>query len=226
MAITYLHATVIGKKQLTHNVVELELELPGGMDYRAGQFVFFKVGGEHRAYSMVNMPDGTGRLVFCIKLVEGGVGSEFISRLKIGDAVTMNGPFGEFVVDGFDRPLVFVAAGVGVAPFLGVVSQALLRGSSVVTLLFGVRSEEDIFYHEKFASLTSPNFKFIPLLSQPKGEWQGETGRVTDYIKKHNDAFAGAIFYVCGSPGFVSDVRILLLEQGVPARDIHVEIFA
>jgi ferredoxin-NADP reductase len=228
---------VMALRYLTADVVELEVRLvaPDMIDFKAGQYMFFKVGTEAsgkellRCYSMASPPIAHDPILkFVIRLVPKGVGSEYIKALIVGQSITMQGPTGGFAVPDMSRDLFFVAGGIGVAPFCAMVPDLLSKGfTGNLRLLFGLHNEETVFYYHKFKELLPlhPNFSFIPILSHPESHWPGETGRVTTYLSVSYPHYRNSVFYICGSPEMVKDSRQVLLQAGHPARDIKVEIF-
>lgn len=226
------YRTQVAKKtHLTAQTVELELELtePKGMAFVPGQFVQFKVGEVWRSYSITSLPERVPSLTFCIGLIPGGLGSAFIERLAQGDEVTVRGPSGVFVLDDFSRPACFVATGVGVAPFLSIIPDALSRGyAQPLTLVFGVRSQADAFYFDRLGELERryKNFQFVPTLSQPRGDWPGAVGRVTAYLEAAVGSLSGRVFFICGGMAMVKDTRQLLLTLGCNPKDIKLELFS
>jgi ferredoxin-NADP reductase len=224
---------VVEVKYLTMKVVELHVKLvaPDIVKFHAGQFMQFDAHGYFRAYSISNPPTGLdSTLTFCIELIDGGVGSEFVRKLKPGDEVKMRGPLGVFGVKQKDleRDMVFVATGVGIAPFVSIISDLLARGYlGNIFLLYGLRNEENVFYYDKFNKLAKmhSNFKFVPILSKPESHWPGEMGRVTTYVEVHYSEFRDRLFYLCGSKEMVADVRDILIKNNHNTKDIHLEIF-
>ena len=95
-----------------------------------------------------------------------------------------------------------------------------------IRLLFGVRSEEDIFWIDRLEALKqlSPLFDYQVTLSQPKadGGWSGLRGRVTEHLLHH---LVSHKFYLCGSAAMVKDVRDVLLKNGIAGEQIHFEVF-
>lgn len=217
---------------LTSDVVELEVRLvaPDIIDFKAGQYMFFKVGeGELRCYSIASPPVMHDPVLkFVIKLIPEGLGSNFIKSLEVGKTFTMQGPTGGFAVPALDRDLFFVASGIGIAPFCSMVPDLLSRGfSGNLRLLFGLHNEENVFYYHKFKEMLPlhPNFSFIPVLSHPESHWPGEIGRVTTYLSVSYPSYKSSVFYICGAPDMVKDTRQILLGAGHSARDIKTEIF-
>lgn len=216
---------------LTSNVLELSLLVEGSefLSFIPGQFVQFIISDKvFRSYSIISLPSDLPVIKFCIKLEDGGVGSEFVRLLKVGDSVPMRGPAGKFIVGDISEQATFVANGVGIAPFYGMVSDLLEKNPDAqVSLIFGVRSEDDIFYYDFFESLATDykNFHFIQALSQPKSQWQGYNGRVTKYITENYHELVESTFYLCGSLGMVQDARTILMQNGHQIDKIKLEIF-
>lgn len=220
------------KKFLTQHVTELtvDLALPDRIRFEAGQFMEFVIGGELKAYSITSIPvdQGNKTLSFCVQMLPDGVGSNFVRSLEVGNDVRMRGPFGSFTFKDFGRNAFFVATGVGIAPFVSIIPDALSHGfGKDIRLLFGVRHEDGVFYFDKFNHLahTYGNFSFTPIISQPQSHWPGEVGRVTTYLDVAYEQFSDCLFYVCGDKEPVQDIRDLLLRKGHPLADIRMEVF-
>ena len=231
---------VISKKQLTNKIFELNVHLvnPNHLPFKAGQCVGFHVlqdtedpvmqGKEKRLYSLTSLPEHGNELSFCVDVAPMGPGSLLVLNAKPGYQFNLEGPYGGFIVSDKSKDLFFVATGAGIAPFRSMIKDLLSSGfDKKIVLLFGVRSEEDVFYHEEFSKLVQdhPNFIFIPMLSQPKGQWQGVTGRVTKYIEENFEKYLGYTAYICGAPQMIKDTRSLLISKGWGIRDIKIEIF-
>ncbi len=231
---------VISKKQLTSKIYELNVRLidKNNLSFKAGQCVGFHVlpetedhalqTKEKRLYSLTSLPEEGNELSFCVDIAPMGPGSQLVLNAKPGTQFNLEGPYGGFIVSDKSRDLLFVATGAGIAPFRSMIKDLLNSGfEKKITLLFGVRNEDDVFYHDEFLELASkrPNFNFIPMLSQPKGEWKGTTGRVTKYIEENFEKLSGSIAYICGSPQMIKDTRSLLIAKGWGLRDVKIEIF-
>ncbi len=217
-------------RYLTQDVIELTVDLtsPGQIIFEAGQFMDFRFGKDVRSYSIVSVPDNNTSLQFCIEMLPNGVGSNFFRAAKIGDKLLINGPMGIFTVTDHTRDIFFVATGVGVAPFASMIPDMLGKGFTArAQLLFGIRHEENVFFFDRFRHLQAiyPNFKFVPLLSQPKSHWPGELGRGSTYLDVAYEYHKNSVFYVCGGMEMIKDVRALLLKKGHNSKDIKLEIF-
>jgi ferredoxin-NADP reductase len=221
---------LIEKIQLTHDVVEFIFECKKKCDFEAGQFINFKIddNGEFpcfRAYSICSAPNSKA-FVICIKLVENGRGTAWLNSLNEGDEVEFLGPTGKFLFEEGSKKYTFIATGTGVAPFKSMIEDQLSKGNKAeIQLLFGVRSEEDIFYKEFFEELEKKheNFKFHLALSRPPESWKGVKGRVTKALEEIELDTKNTTFYICGLKNMIEDVETLLLEKGVVKEAIRFE---
>ena len=222
---------VVSKKQLTDDMVELRLAKPDSFHYQAGQFVQWLVpDGDttvRRAYSLSSAPSDR-EIEFCVKLLSDGKASALVKQLQPNDTLRIQGPRGMFVNPNHHTSLYFIATGAGLAPIMGIIRDELERKKTdaEIRLLFGVRAEADIFWHDRLETLRSSheNFSYQITLSQPKagGGWSGLRGRVTDHVLHH---LVTHNFFLCGNAAMVKDVRQVLLENGVDGGRIHFEIF-
>jgi NAD(P)H-flavin reductase len=221
----------VSKEVLTDKIIDLQLELlePKIMDFKAGQFVAFLVpNAKKKFYSIASLPEQASTLEFCVDISPQGDGSKFVEALKVGDEFGIEGPHGVFVVkEDAPEQIALIATGAGIAPFKSMVPDTLLKSDKAIKLLFGVRSEKDVFYLDYFEELARryPNFTFVPALSRPEGEWNGFVGRVTKYIDENSGDFKESLCYICGSPEMVKDVRSQLIALGLDPKAVKLEIF-
>ena len=229
MSQTYT-SNLLSKKTIARDMIELVFSRPENFTFKAGQFVQFFIPQEMgevllRSYSISSHPEAD-QLEFCVKLIPNGKGSTFFSKLELMQPATIRGPEGRFVCLPEHAPdKIFIATGAGLAPIISMISSEVdNEKNKQIYLLFGIRTEEDIFWLERFEHLKSEyeNFDFNITLSQPSEQWSGWKGRVTEHLPEVKDM---ANYYLCGSLGMVKDVRTLLTAKGVSMKSIHFEIF-
>lgn len=69
--------------------------------------------------------------------------------LPIGGTIEATGPEGEFTVDDYSHPLVFIAGGIGVTPFRSILFDLEQKGITVnVDLLYANRTEDAVYRRE------------------------------------------------------------------------------
>jgi ferredoxin-NADP reductase len=229
---------ILDKKMLTHNVFELHLEKPTDTVFEAGQYMSIVVPNAgpngrnlRRAYSIASAPEEE-TLSLCIKIVEGGPGTNYLYSLEVGSLIEAQLPFGHFVLNhDLNLPTVFISTGTGVAPFRSMLLSKKWKKNPNSHFLFGVRHENDIFYKEFYPELNNGN-TILPInpenikicLSQASTNWHGFKGRVTEYLKQMDLDFQNTHFYLCGSGAMIADVKQYLMEsKAVQKSQIHTE---
>jgi nitric oxide dioxygenase len=187
-----------------------------------------------RQYSLTRADDGKHRQ-FSVKRVHGGdqpdgeVSNLLCESVDVGDTVTLSLPFGDVVLDDSGRPVVFVSAGIGVAPMAGMLSHLAAAGSRLpITVL---HADVD----EKSFALRQQVLYDVRRLTGARMYLWYERGASTSLPV--DGVFAGrldlddvvlpddALFYLCGPIPFMQTVRNDLLERGVRARDVQYEVF-
>ncbi|MBS0153692.1 MAG: hypothetical protein JSS38_03800 [Nitrospira sp.] len=220
-------AEVIRVHNLTHDVRELDLRLisPATLDFQPGQFISFEIpieGRLHpmtRAYSIASPPSQRSILTLVFNRVDHGPGSTFLFGLKLGDQVQFKGPAGSFRLrDDAPRNLLFIATGTGIAPIRSMLHTLLPKAMpQVVTLLWGLRAQRDLYYQEELRELATrhPMFHSIITLSRPDPGWTGPTGRVTALVQERIKTVDNLAVYLCGNGGMIKDVTDFLRSKGL-----------
>jgi len=98
-----------------------------------------------------------------------------------------------------------------------------------VTYFFGARGKRDLICLDQMAEFQKqiPNFKFVPCLSEPLPDdnWTGETGLVTDVMRRHCPDLSDMEAYLCGSPGMIDASIAALTANGMPKENITYDKF-
>lgn len=225
-----IRCKVIEKIWLTPTVVRLRFEPNKKFRFREGQFLSLIVPQKkgdpvRRAYSFA-APQGDG-YELCVKHVPAGIGSSFIAGLRKGDFFEATAPYGDFLFEPKEsRRACFISTGTGVAPFRAMVlGKTFAENPPLESIsIFGARDEEEIIFPGFFESL---GFETIHCLSQPKWNYKGFKGRVTDYLASLPATWAWSTtdFYLCGNGVMVSDVRQILSARGVKDSAIYQEVY-
>src|SRR5579863_4834973 len=230
-------AEVVANDPVTHDMRHLVLRLVDDVDFKffPGQYVDIAVPGtdEVRSFSMANTSARESRqLEFIIKVYPDGLFSGFLDKkLKVGDGLTMTGPFGVFTLrDAPDTDLIFVGGGAGMAPILCLLRSMAERGiRRKAVYYYGARRRGDLCFEDELRALerTLDGFRYIPALSEPDAsdDWDGEVGLITDVVKRHEAGLKGAHAYVCGPPPMVEAAMPLLIQLGVPEKHVYFDKF-
>lgn len=149
-----LTGTMRAVRRLTHDVIELRLDLSESIEFEAGQFVVLKVGDVvgGRAYSMVNFGQALKTLSFVIKRrPAGGLTSWLFDREHDQNhEVEVFGPLGKAVFyPDQNMDIICIAGGSGIAGMMSILQHAQeidYFESHRGQVFFGVRTLADGFY--------------------------------------------------------------------------------
>lgn len=213
------------KKNLTPDVMFLSFEVPASFSFQAGQYVIIKIitGADFswKSYSILNPPSEKEKLDLCVKIIPGGFASEAFKSMKTGEKISFRGSLGHLAFDEASAEHWFISNGTGVVPFYSMLMEYVPKHpQKKYVLIFGVRSQEDLFLHQEFQELAqqNKNFRYIPTLS--KDTWEGSMGRVQVHLPPD---LSHKTFYICGLKEMVLETKELLLQKGVPKEMIMVE---
>ncbi|WGR97715.1 molybdopterin-dependent oxidoreductase [Bradyrhizobium sp. ISRA443] len=239
-----------GRRTEAGNVVAFDLlphdngPLP---DFLPGQHVMTSLPGsrEGRAYSLTGPSDTPGVLSIAVK---GRFPDEARSSdapffmpdrmhgLAVGDEIVLKPPAGIFTppLKG-PRPLVFLAAGIGITPFMSHLEtlQHVAPQDRVpeILLLHGCRSSREHPFARRLAELgdVTPELRRVTFYSAPLAQEHVDCGplrkgRLDLELVKPLSA-RRPLVYICGSPEFVAAQIEAVAALGVPRFDIFAESF-
>lgn len=231
----------------SHNIRSIYLEPTDGAGlpvFQAGQHLplRFNIGGEvHiRTYSLSSAPSDD---FFRISVKRDGlVSSHLHEQIRIGDVLEARAPQGHFTVAPHEhRPLVLLAAGVGITPLLSMVREVVYQG-------LRTRSIRPTWFFQSSRTLADQPFRgeleqlldglgdavrVLRLLSQPEADArEGEdfdlTGRIdTDLIQTvlEVEDYDQVDFVLCGPGSFTQGMYDGLRSLDIRDARIHAETF-
>ena len=202
-----------------------------------------------RAYSMANHPAEGNIVMLNIRIatppvnrakrafedVMPGLASSYVYRRKVGDTVTISGPYGEFFMQETDREMCYIGGGAGMAPLRSHIFHLFhtLKTGRKVSYWYGARSRREVFYEDHFRRIEKefPNFSFHIALSEPLPEdnWDGPVGFIHQVVLEHylddHEAPEDVEYYLCGPPLMLNAVRKMLDDLGVEPEMIRFDEF-
>jgi len=237
---TTYRSTLIGRTEVAEGTMAFQFEKPKDFVFKAGQYIDlslsdFRPGqsnGLTHTFSIASSPCDEELLV--TTRMRNTVFKQALSILPIGTEVRIEGPMGSFSVHkNTARPAVFLAGGIGIAPFLSMLSYA--TGEKLrhpIFLFYANRYLEDAAFMNALWKLerANPRFRFIPTFTRMDKNyrgWKGETGHISsEMLVTQIGILRGPIYYIAGPPMMVDSARRTLNEVGVDEDDIRTEEFA
>lgn len=217
------------------DVKTVRLKWPEGYDpdFKTGQFITLfwpDTPGYKRAYSLSSCALDRGFFEVTIKR-DGRMGTRMVDWAKAGDRLGVIPPVGRFLpVLEPDAHLICIAGGSGVTPFRGFVREATRRRLTTrITVLYSVRTTNDIIFNDEFRELAreNSNFSFHVTCTRlhEQDPWTGRRGRIdAAWVKEQIVDLPKTTFYACGPTALVDGTEHLVIsEMGVPKGQMKTE---
>lgn len=231
-----LPSRVAKLEKVAHDVMTITLQLPASekLQYRAGQYIeFILKDGKRRSYSLANAPHLSEQVTLHVRHMPGGVFTDHVfNTMKEKDILRFEGPQGTFFLrEDSDKPMVLLASGTGFAPIKAIVEQAVhIKSKRPIVLYWGGRRPRDLYMHalcEEWA-LTIPNFKYVPVVSDPTSEdnWDGRVGFVHHAVMQDLQDLSNYQVYACGTPAMVEAAKTdFSAVCGLPTDEFYADAF-
>lgn len=164
---------------------------------------------------------GSYRFALTVKRVPGGLGSNHVCDLKVGDTLEVTGPFGVTFLLPEDPAahLVMVCTGTGVAPFRGFIQHRLRQGQpaerGAMLLFYGAQRAQGQPYLTELQALATAGLEAHVCHSR---ELDRPKTYVQDLMRAQGSRLAALLtderthLYVCGRKGMESGVNEALVD--------------
>jgi len=239
-------ATVMAKRIEEMLIEKVTMELPDtktlrfkwpadyDVPFKTGQFitVYWPDSPKYkRAYSLSSCALDDGHFEVTVKR-DGKMGTRVVDWAAEGQTMFVIPPVGKFlpVYDPPGKHLICIAGGSGVTPFRGFVREATKRNlDTKITILYSVRTTDDIIFNHEFRELAeqNPNFKFLVTCTRLGDDdpWPGRRGRINAaWVREQIGNLDDTVFYACGPNALVDNTEKLVREEmGVPKEQMKTE---
>jgi CDP-4-dehydro-6-deoxyglucose reductase len=219
-------ARVKAKQSLGGELMLLQLQTPrtNRLRFLAGQNLTLTVGEASAQLPIASCPCDDRNLEFhVVRDAENGFAQKVFGSLKAGDAVTLFGPWGDFVLRAESpRSIIFLACDTGFAPIKSLLEHAMALELSERLYLYWLATQPTGHY---FANLCRSwadaldNFAYVPMAA--------EKGDALELIRRvgadHADLNAFDI-YLAGPEAFIRAATMALREHGFPAAQLSAAI--
>ena len=204
------------------NVIEVDIQCKGRWaGHDSGQFAFVTLHAEEgpHPYTISSAWTGDGRITFIIKALGDYTGT-LSERVRIGDVVKLEGPYGQFNFQGPQKRQIWVGAGIGITPFIARMKTLAAASDGKTIDLFhptAVYDEHAIGLMTRDAE--AAGVRLHVLWSQRDGLLNAArlTGQVPDW--------QDADIWFCGPAPFGQSLKKDLIAMGLPQGRFHQELF-
>jgi predicted ferric reductase len=206
----------------------------GGLRFLPGQFAWLTLADspfaiEQHPFSLSSSAHRPDRPELTIKDL--GDWTATVSKTHVGRRGFLDGPYGAFSIDRYPAPgYVFIAGGVGITPFVGMLRTLEdRRDARRHRLIYASGRPGSLIFRGELDRLAGVlDLEVVYVLGRPPEGWQGETGRVDEDLLRRRavDDLPDHVYFICGPDAMMDTVEDALLRLGVPLDDIHSERFA
>ncbi len=189
--------------------------------HEAGQFAFVRFDASEGAhpFTITSPWTGDGRLVFLIKGL-GDYTRQLPARLRAGDLLRVEGPYGTFNFESDKRRQVWVGGGIGITPFIARLQQLALRpDGKAVDLFYTTATPHDGAVARLTSAAQAAGARLHVMVDAVDGRLNAE--RLCAAVPE----WRLADVWFCGPAAFGQALRHDLLAMGLPSRDFHQELF-
>lgn len=232
--------SLLGRTRVADGTMAFRFEKPANFHFKPGQYIDLTIPDpEDRSASRVThtfsiASSPLSRDLLVTTRMRNTPFKRTLSVLPIGSAARIEGPMGSFHLhNNTARPAVLLAGGIGIAPFLSMLSYASQEKlSHPLFLFYANRQLKDAAFIDDLWQLErdNPRFRFVPTLTRPTNPgppWKGRTGHFnSEMLCAQVRQVQGPIYYIAGPPDMVAATIQTLSNAGVNEDDIRTEEFA
>lgn len=189
---------IISKKFLNETTVELGLNFENSFNYKPGQFLMLKIDKFFLRRPFVIIDN---KIVFKIC----GKGTKELSKMAIGQKVSVLMPLGNFFPETSNKNIVLIGGGIGVASLIPLLNK--YKGKNIVSFL-GFKCKEDVFYEKLFKNAGKLN------LSTDDGSYMC-CGLITKLVLENIDLLKSSSIYACGPNAMLKEISYILSSNGI-----------
>jgi CDP-4-dehydro-6-deoxyglucose reductase len=223
-------ARVFRLQKLADDVMLVHLRFPAGIrvKFKAGQHLNLILdNGERRDFSMANPPRESDGAQLHIRHVPGGAFTTHVfEKLRRGDRLRLETPFGDFTLRDSPKPILFVAGSTGFAPVRSIVEDMHIRNiRRDMTLYWGARQRSGLYseWPQRWAK-ENPHFKYVPAISDAP-EPGIRHNLVHKAVLEDHPSLANFQVYACGVPVMVQAAKTEFSAAGLPKEEFFADAF-
>lgn len=232
-----MKAVIEEKKKIAKGTLLVSFKLDKEVEFQPGQYFIINLinppyndqKGLSRHFSIVNSPTQKNKIVMATRLRDSAF-KKSLQKLPIGTEVEIEKIGGHFVLpQSIERPLVFIAGGIGITPFMSMLfyirDKELLH---TVTLMYSNPDKNSTAFLEELEEMADKNPRFTLIMTMTKDpSWEGETRHINaDFLKEYLPNLNSYSYFIVGPPDMVDAVYKEAIKAGINEEYIKTEDFS
>ncbi len=235
-----VHTLKLEERQLVaEGTMAFLFQRPEGFPFQAGQFMQMTLvdppetdaEGDSRTFSIASAPHQQHLMI--VTRMRDSAFKRALGAAPMATTVTVKAASGSFTLaNSGPGPVVFLAGGIGITPFLSMVRHAAREQRSGDLCLFysnGSLKDAPFFHELQETTRVFPQFRLVVTLTEdpPDGAWMGERGYIDGpMLRRYIPDLSAPVYYVAGPPAMVEAMQTTLDGLGVPHNRVRAEQFA
>jgi predicted ferric reductase len=206
-----------------NSVLKVEIRLKGRWaGHYEGQFAFVTFDRSEGAhpFTIASAWKDDGLVGFFVKGL-GDYTKTLPDTLQEGDLVTVEGPYGRFDFDHRKPRQIWVAGGIGIAPFVARIKALTdTPDQKTIDLFYSAGDPEDADFLDRLRSASAEaNVRLHVVV--PKKDGRLTSDQICQMVPEWRDA----AFWFCGPAAFGQSLRDDLVQKGLSSNEFHQELF-
>jgi ferredoxin-NADP reductase len=221
-----MKARLVKKVKRAENIASYFFSVDLVPKYSAGQYIELTIKHDNpddrgqKRWFTVSIPPNDEYLSITTRYIPGSSSSFKIALNKLGpdDIVNISAPMGDFVLP-IDQsiPLLFVAGGIGITPYLSILGYLLeTREPRTISLLYSVKSKAEAINLDDYQDLLT-NYKLLVT---------GESSRLTsETILEEAGKLKNPLIYISGPEKMVEVLGKEIVASGIDSSKVVGDYF-
>ena len=231
MTIITVKIAEIRQETLTVRVLKIDLQ---GHEfiYKSGQWIdcYAEINGRREivGYSLTSSPSSTDFIELAIKISDNPVTRFIHEEAIVGDFLYIEGGQGDIYYEkNMDDKIVLAAAGIGIAPIMGILRYINEATTADVTLFQSAPTFDELIFYNEIKQLTAsnPRIKYHPSITREEPPEGVERGRINGDLFEKHDVEWDSLFYLSGPGEMIPDLKGFLVSRGVDEAKIKYEVW-
>ncbi|MCL5010069.1 MAG: oxidoreductase [Patescibacteria group bacterium] len=225
------------KKRPAPNIFVFGFKSDGAFKFRPGQYMEWTLPhknvdlrGNRRYFTIASSPTEQDLIMAVRFSTPSSSYKNSLAAMSEGQKILASQVAGDFVLPpNLETPLVFIAGGIGIAPFRSMIKFiADKKLKCDIVLLYANKTKDDILFGDIFSQAKTFGVKTLYVLtgSEIPDDWEGLRGYLTDeMLRQEIPDYKNRLFYISGPQLMVDNFKDILKALGIKSSNIKLDFF-